>query len=115
MKSLRLRLLVILTLALIGISLAMLWISASITGRLTAEFFEASMKLELQRAQRIYEAGGPKVLVEYLEETDDALPGSFYLTDGRGIDVTSGVDRSNLLPTGYNFLGFPKEKNGQDI
>src|SRR5215470_10108807 len=78
MKSLRLRIVLTFTLALIGTSLAMIWISASITGRLTAEFFEGSMKLELQRAQRIYETGGPESLAEYLRETDVSLPGTLY-------------------------------------
>jgi signal transduction histidine kinase len=115
MKSLRLRIVLIFTLALIGTSLAMLWISASITGRLSGEFFEGSMKLELQRAQKLYETGGPRPLAEYLADTDASLPGTLYLTDARGRDLASGVDRSSLLPTGYDFLGFPKERNGEDI
>ena len=115
MRTLRLRIVVTFTLALIGTALAMLWITASITGQLTTEFFEGSMKLELQRAQTIYETEGPHRLAEYLAETDEALPGTLYLTDTKGRDLASGVDRSNMLPTGYDFLGFPKQQNGKDI
>src|SRR5207249_3144899 len=115
MKTLKLRIVVTFTLALIGSSLAMLWISASITGRFTIEFFEGSMKLQLQQAQRIYESGGPQRLAEYLEETDAALTGKRYLTDAGGRDLVSGVDRSNYLPTGFDLLGFAKQKNGQEI
>ena len=115
MRSLKLRMVVTFALAIIGTSVAMLWISASIAGRLNIEFFEASMKLELQRAQRIYETGGREPLAAYLAETDESLPGTLYLTDATGHDLVSGIDRSNVLPTGYDFLGFPKEKNGEDI
>jgi len=59
MKTLKLRIVVTFTLALIGSSLAMLWVSASIAHRFTIEFFEGSMKLQLQQAQKIYEGGGP--------------------------------------------------------
>src|ERR1051326_6898315 len=109
MRSLKLRMVVTFALAIIGTSVAMLWISASIAGRLNIEFFEASMKLELQRAQRIYETGGREPLAAYLAETDESLPGTLYLTDATGHDLASGIDRSNVLPTGYDFFGFPKE------
>ncbi len=115
MRGLKIRMVVTFALAIIGTSLAMLWISASIAGRLNIEFFEGSMKLELQRAQRIYETGGRESLAAYLAETDESLPGTLYLTDATGRDLVSGVDRSSVLPTGYDFLGFPKEKNGEDI
>jgi two-component system sensor histidine kinase CpxA len=115
MKSLKLRIVVTFTLALIGISLAMLWISASITRRVIADFFEGSMQLELQRAQKIFETGGSARLAAYLAETDASLPGTLYLTDASGHDLVSGVDRSRVLPTGFDFLGFPKEQNGEDI
>ncbi len=95
MKTLKLRIVVTFTLALIGSSLAMLWVSASITHRFTIEFFEGSMKLQLQQAQKIYEGGGPGRLADYLEETDAALTGKRYLTDTGGRDLVSGVDRSN--------------------
>ena len=115
MKTLKLRIVVTFTLALIGSSLAMLWVSASIAHRFTIEFFEGSMKLQLQQAQKIYEGGGPGRLAEYLEETDAALTGKRYLTDAGGRDLVSGVDRSNYLPTGFDLLGFAKQKNGQEI
>ncbi len=114
-KTLRLRIVVTFILALIGSSLAMLWVSASITHRFTIEFFEGSMKLQLQQAQRVYESGGPGRLAEYLEETDAALTGKRFLTDSGGRDLVSGVDRSSLLPTGFDLLGFAKQKDGQEI
>src|SRR5881296_795480 len=80
-RTLKLWVVVTFTLALIGSSLAVLLISASITGRFTVEFFEGSVKLQLQQAQRIYETRGPELLAEYLAETDAALSGTRYLTD----------------------------------
>src|SRR5205823_6312579 len=88
---------------------------ASIDHRFTIEFFEGSMKLQLQQAQKIYGGCGPGRLAEYLEETDAALTGKRYLTDAGGRDLVSGVDRSNYLPTGFDLLGFAKQKDGQEI
>ena len=115
MKTLKWRIVILFSLALVGSSLGMLWISASITGRFTVEFFEGSMKLTLQQAQSIYQTRGPEALAEYLAETDATLSGKRYFTDASGRDLVSGVDRASMLPTGFDFLGFPREKNGHEI
>src|SRR5437867_8663445 len=111
MKTLKLRIVVTFTLALIGSSLAMLWVSASITHRFTIDFFEGSMKLQLQQAQKIYEGGGPGRLAQYLEETDAALTGKRYLTDASGQDLVSGVERSYYLHNGFGLVGFANQKD----
>ena len=71
------------------------------------------MNLELLQAQRIYKFDGPQHLAEYLAETDEALQGKRYLTDAKGRDLVSGVDRSDMLSP----EGSPrnKVKNGQMI
>src|SRR2546426_143809 len=40
--------------------------------------------------------------------------GKRYFTDASGRDLVSGVDRSNYLPTGFDLLGFAKQKDGQE-
>jgi hypothetical protein len=106
MRTLKVRIVVIFGLTLIGSSLAMLWISASVSHRFTVEFFEGSIKLELPQAQRVYEAGGPERLAQYLAETDAALGGTRYLTDANGRDLISGVDHSKKLPTGFDYVEY---------
>src|SRR5947209_17795986 len=98
MKSLKLRIVVTFTLALIGISLALLWISAAITRRVIAEFFEGSMQLELQRAQSIFETGGSARLAAHRAETNASLAGTLYLTDASGRDLVPRADCSRVLP-----------------
>ncbi len=115
MRTLYLRIVVTFTLTLICSLVALLWITAHISRRANGTFFEGSMKLELQQAQRVYEIEGPQSLAEYLAETDEALKGTRYLTDANGRDLVSGADRSAMLSTEFDFMGFPKEKNGQIV
>src|SRR3989441_4306612 len=41
--------------------------------------------------------------------------GKRNFTDATARDLVSGVDRSNYLPTGFDLLGFAKQKDGQEI
>src|SRR5438034_10775465 len=65
MKTLKLRIVVTFTLALIGSSLAMLRVSASITHRFTIEVLTGSINVHLQDAQHIYEGCALARLAEY--------------------------------------------------
>ena len=112
MKTLYLRITVALALALVCALVALWEVSASIARRMTGEFFESSMTLELQQAQRSYEEGGPKSVVNVLAETDAALRGKRFFTDANGRDLVSGQDFSNLRSNRLNFFGFP-EKNAK--
>ena len=113
MRSLYLRVVITFTVTLILSLVAALWISGSIMRRANHNFLDGSMNLELQQAERIYTSQGSQSLGEYLAETDQALRGKRYLTDKSGRDVLSDADLSAMLSVEFNFLGFPKAKNGQ--
>jgi signal transduction histidine kinase len=115
MRTLSTRIMVTFIVTFIFSSLAILWISARLARLTFGEFFEGSTKLELAQAQSVYETLGPQRLADYLQESDSALNGKRYFTDANGRDLVSGVDRSAMLSTTFNFLGFPKKKNGQVI
>jgi two-component system sensor histidine kinase CpxA len=51
-------------------------------------------------ACRAYEEGGPAELARHLGRLDARLPGEHHLTDTRGIDLVSGVDRSAFVGRG---------------
>src|SRR5262249_33897169 len=53
--------------------------------------------LFLDEARRAYEQGGSAGLTEYLGRLDDFSDTEHFLTDGRGLDLASGEDRSPLL------------------
>lgn len=115
MRTLFVRIVVTLVLTFVVSVIAVFWISGYITRRAMGDFIEGSMTLELRQAERIYKSGGPQDLAQYLNETDEALKGTRYLTDASGRDLVAGVDRSTLQPTGFGFLGFPKENQGQIV
>jgi two-component system sensor histidine kinase CpxA len=113
MRTLFVRIAVTLVLTFLLSVVAVFWISGYITRRVMGEFIEGSLTLELRQAERTYKTGGPQALAQYLSETDEALKGTRYLTDANGRDLVSGLDRSALRPTGFGFLGFPKQNHGQ--
>jgi signal transduction histidine kinase len=61
------------------------------------DFFEQTITLQLDDARRAYEEGGPTRLSAYLHRLDSFYPVEHFLTDQRGRDLVSGVDRSPLL------------------
>jgi len=115
MRSLFIRIVVTLAITFVVSSLGVLGISAHITRIAMGELLEGSLKLQLSQSEQIYKAGGSQALGQYLQETDQALPGTRYLTDANGRDLVSGLDRSMLRPSGFGFLGLPKKTNGQII
>jgi signal transduction histidine kinase len=60
--------------------------------------FERADELELESARGVYESQGPDALREYLKTLDRIFRGSHFLLDARGIDLTSGQNRSAMLP-----------------
>jgi len=60
--------------------------------------FERFDRLELEDARALYQSGGKDALQKYMAHLDDVFGGSHYLLDANGVDVYSGVNRSNLLP-----------------
>ena len=115
MKSLRTRILATLIATLLVCLLVTSIESARLERVTTLRFIEGSIALELQQAQRAYEEGGPDRLAAYLAEVDAALQGQRFLTDGKGKDLVSGVDRSEMLIHRTNFLGLPQENHGRMV
>jgi signal transduction histidine kinase len=112
MRTLHLRIIVTFTAALLVSVIGVSWVSARIQRHTIGEFFEGSMKLELQQAQYAYENGGPEALKAYLNQVDGTLKGTRFLTDADGVDLVSGLNRSAMRNIRLNFLGLPKFNNG---
>lgn len=62
-------------------------------------FFERMNALQLEEAREVYESEGPRKLSARLERANRLMGGHHYLTDARGMDLTTGQDRSELLKT----------------
>ena len=60
--------------------------------------FDRMDELQLESARDVYATGGQKELNEYTATLNRIFNGSHYLLDGRGRDLVSGEDRSDLLP-----------------
>ncbi len=112
MRSLYLRIIVTFAAALLVCFIGVSWVSARIQRRAIGEFFEGSMNLELQEGQHAYESGGPVALKAYLNRVDGALKGTRFFTDADGVDLVSGLNRSEMRHIQFNFLGLPKFSNG---
>jgi len=112
-RTLYLRIAATFALAFVFSFIAMLVVTAELLGRSTKEYFEGSLKLQLQEARGAYEKGGPSELKSYLDMVDSALKGTRSLTDADGRDLVSGADRSAVRFPQFNFLGLPKSVNGQ--
>ena len=86
--------LVMVAISLVGLMATSLFLSARFTGRETN-----STRLNtifLDDARRAYEEGGRVELEAYLKRLDAYSGLEHFLTDGRGIDLISGEDRSDM-------------------
>jgi signal transduction histidine kinase len=61
------------------------------------DFFAQTIALQIDDARLAYEEGGPTRLSSYLHRLDTFYPVEHFLTDSRGRDLVSGIDRSPLL------------------
>jgi two-component system sensor histidine kinase CpxA len=113
MKSLRFRILIILTVVFVCSSVAEWEISDHIARQIAGDFFEGSRRLELAQARRAFETGGSSALKDYLAEVDSALRGTRYLLDARGRDLVSGADRSQEISAASLSEDRPHEVNGR--
>jgi two-component system sensor histidine kinase CpxA len=70
--------------------------------------FQRISTVFLDDARRAYEEGGKTELAKYLDRLDAHSDSQHFLTDGRGIDLVSGEDRSDLRrarrPASQRFL-----------
>jgi signal transduction histidine kinase len=93
-------------LSLVGLMGTSLIISARLTGRDTIAFRLTTLFLD--DARRAYEEGGSAQLQSYLKRLDDYSESQYFLTNGRGIDLVTGEDRSDLrrarIPVVRRFL-----------
>ena len=113
MKSLRIRILIIFVVVFLCSSFATWRISDQIAREVAGDFFEGSMRLELEQARRAFETGGSSRLKQCLGEIDSALRGTRYLLDARGRDLVSGTDRSPALSAESFTQTRPHMVNGQ--
>lgn len=115
MKSLRFRILVILAIVFLCSSFATWQISDSIARHVAGDFFEGSIRLQLEDARRAFEAGGSPALKRCLSEMNSAFPGSRYLLDAKGRDLVSGINRREMLSVQSAPRDRPAKVNGQYV
>ena len=115
MRSLYFRIVVTFAVALLITTLAIFATFLYILIHINGGFYEGSVRLELQQAQRIFETHGPGPLASYLAETDAALKGDRYLIDGSGHDVVTGKDWSETLKLKPNHWGGPPRVKGRMV
>ena len=84
MRSLYLRIAAVFAIAFVFSLFSILWVSGKFWGRAVGGFFEATVSLEIQQAERAYERGGAPALKAYLTELDTALKGNRFFTDATG-------------------------------
>ena len=56
----------------------------------------------LEDARRAYEDGGPGRLDAFLKRLKSHTEAEYFLTDGRGIDLVTGEDRSAVRSSGVS-------------
>jgi two-component system sensor histidine kinase CpxA len=64
---------------------------------------------------RAYEERGPDGLAAHLRWLDSKLPGEHFLTDARGRDLVTGVDRAELLRPWSTQAGPPRMPDGRIV
>jgi signal transduction histidine kinase len=82
------------TLSLVGFLVTSLVVSEQLSGREVITPRVSTIFLE--DARRAYEEGGKSQLADYLKRLEANSDSQYYLTDGRGIDLITGEDRSDL-------------------
>ncbi len=113
MRSLYFRIAVTFAIALLITTVAIFATFLYILIHINGGFYEGSVRLELEQAQKIYETHGPGPLASYLSETDAALRGHRYLVDGSGRDLVTGKDWTPELSLKPDHWGAPPKVDGQ--
>ncbi len=113
MRSLYFRIAVTFAIALLITTVAIFATFLYILIHINGGFYEGSVRLELEQAQKIYETHGPGPLASYLGETDAALRGHRYLVDGSGRDLVTGKDWTSVLSLKPDRWGGPPKVNDQ--
>ncbi len=84
--------------SLVGFVVTSAFVSVRISGR-NANSPRMSMMF-LDDARRAFQDGGARRLEAFLRRLNDHSDAEYFLTDGRGIDLVTGEDRSALRSTG---------------
>ena len=74
--------------------------------------FGRIQSMELESATEAYEAGGPRQLGVFAGRLRRYVAGQHYLTDGKGVDLLTGADRSAMLADAVPEGGRPKHFGG---
>ncbi len=61
--------------------------------------FARTDELQLEEARMAMDQGGPAAVSAYLQHVNRVFGGSHFLLNAAGVDVVSGEDRSNLIPS----------------
>ena len=92
-------------LSLVGFVITSAFVSARLSGR-NSNVPRLNI-LFLDDARRVFEEGGPARLDAYLDRLKAHTEADYFLTDGRGIDLVTGEDRSALRASGPPPYRFP--------
>jgi signal transduction histidine kinase len=98
-RSLNARVLIAMTVILSSSFLVFNMVSQHMQNELLNPLFDRFDELQLRSALTAFEEGGKANLHEYLNTLDATFGGRHYLLNASGIDLLSGENRSNLLPT----------------
>ena len=74
--------------------------------------FGRMLSMELESATEAYESGGTRQLRVYVARLERYVPGRHYLTDGNGVDLLTGENRSEMLSAAVPEGGRPKHFGG---
>ena len=91
--------------SLVGFVVTSAFVSARISGRNANSPRLSTMFLD--DARRAFQEGGPERLDAFLKRLNDYTDAEHFLTDGRGIDLVTGEDRSALRPSGASAYRSP--------
>ena len=85
--------------SLVGFVVTSAFVSARISGR-NAELAALEHRCSWTMPAERFKDGGPERLDAFLKRLNDHTESEHFLTDGRGIDLVTGEDRSALRPSG---------------
>ncbi len=94
--------------SLVGFIVTSAFVSERISGRSTTSPRLSMMYLD--DARRAFQEGGPRRLDAFLRRLNEHTESEHFLTDGRGVDLVTGEDRSALRmsdPSSYPSPGLP--------
>lgn len=77
--------------------------------------FGRIQSMELESATEAYQSGGPRQLQIYVDRLRRYVSGEHFLTDAKGVDLLTGIDRSAMLADAVPEGGRPKHFGGRMV